>query len=118
MATVSLCSAITRNPSKHQSSTTLSISQLQRTNLSFVLSNALSSLNLTSPKRDEPTLSFVAKSTEAESVETVCEAQVEESTETENDQVVEAEEPKREEVFAVVMVEFVALSGCFYNYLS
>ncbi|KAK6129592.1 hypothetical protein DH2020_036663 [Rehmannia glutinosa] len=96
-AALSLCSSLTPKLSHNQTSTPFSHA---RANLSF-LSQSLSSLTLNS--RKQPALSFTVKLTDTEAAVETSEPETE-SPGPEIEPVVESAEPKREEVFAVVMV--------------
>ncbi|KAI3464397.1 hypothetical protein Pfo_021060 [Paulownia fortunei] len=96
-AALSLCASLTPKLSHNQTPISFSHS---RTNLSF-LSHSLSSLTLTS--RKQPALSFTAKSTDTEAAVSLSEPETE-NLGPESEPAVETAEPKREEVFAVVMV--------------
>lgn len=97
VAALSLCSPLTPKLPHTQSS---SAPFLPRPNLSF-LSHLLSSLSLTA--RKQPALSLTVKSTDTEVSASVSEPEAE-SPVPEIEPDVETAEPKREEVFAVVMV--------------
>lgn len=96
-AALSLCYSLTPNLPHNQTPTALSLS---RANLSFV-SQSLSSLTLTASKHHA--LSVTVKSTDTEAAVSVSEPEIEIPV-AEVEQAVETAEPKREEVFAVVMV--------------
>ncbi|KAH6765182.1 Ribosomal protein L21 [Perilla frutescens var. hirtella] len=111
-AALSLCSSLTPKLPHTQSTAALSLS---RPNLSF-LSHSLSSLTLTA--RKQPSLSFTVKLTDTEAAVSVSEPEPEtESPVPESEPIVEtAEVPKREEVFAVVMVgsrQYIVFPGRF-----
>lgn len=99
-AALSLCTSLTPKLSHSQAPVPFSHSS---TNLSF-LSHSLSSLTLTS--RKQPVLSFTAKSTDTEAAVSLSEPETENPV-PESETAVETAEPKREEVFAVVMVSSV-----------
>ncbi|PIN01716.1 Mitochondrial/chloroplast ribosomal L21 protein [Handroanthus impetiginosus] len=96
-ASLSICSSLT--PKLFHNQTLMPFSH-SRNNLSF-LTHSLSSLTLTS--RKQPALSFTAKSTDTEAAVSVSDPETE-SPGPESEPVVEKVKPKREEVFAVVMV--------------
>ncbi|KAL7118151.1 hypothetical protein ACP275_03G117600 [Erythranthe tilingii] len=96
-AAFSLCSSLTPKISHNQAPAAFSRS---RTSVSF-LSHSLSSLTLT--PRKQPALSFTPKSTDVESAVSASETVIEIPS-SESESAVETVEPKREEVFAVVMV--------------
>lgn len=106
-ATLSLCSSLTPKLSHNQPSIPLSHS---KTNVSF-LSHSLFSLSLSS--RKQPALSFTVKSTDTEDAVSVIEPETEIPA-LEIEPVVEKPEPKREEVFAVVMVSTVCVCVFFF----
>ncbi|KAK6116639.1 hypothetical protein DH2020_049638 [Rehmannia glutinosa] len=97
-AVLSLCSSLTPKLSHNQTSTPFSHA---RTNLSF-LSQSLSSLTLNS--RKQPALSFTVKLTDTEAAVETSEPETENPGPEIEPAVETAAEPKREEVFAVVMV--------------
>ncbi|KAH6759397.1 Ribosomal protein L21 [Perilla frutescens var. frutescens] len=109
-AALSLCSSLTPKLPHTQSTAAPSLS---RPNLSF-LSHSLSSLTLTA--RKQPSLSFTVKLTDTEAAVSVSEPETE-SPVPESEPIVEtAEVPKREEVFAVVMVgsrQYIVFPGRF-----
>ncbi|XP_073146793.1 large ribosomal subunit protein bL21c [Henckelia pumila] len=96
MAALSFCSSLAPNLSLNQNPPTL---YLSRTSISF-LSHSLSSLKL-NPK--QAALSFIPKSSETEAAPSLTEPETD-KPDPEEEPVVETAEPKREEVFAVVMV--------------
>ncbi|KZV42812.1 calcium-dependent protein kinase 11-like [Dorcoceras hygrometricum] len=96
MAALSFCSSLAPNLSVNQNPASI---YLPKTNVSF-LSHSLSSLKL-SPK--QAALSFVPKSSETEAAPSLTETETE-NPDPEKEPAVETAEPKREEVFAVVMV--------------
>ncbi|KAL7156058.1 hypothetical protein ABFS83_03G117800 [Erythranthe nasuta] len=96
-AAFSLCSSLTPKISHNQAPAAFSRS---RTSVSF-LSHSLSSLTLT--PRKQAALSFTPKSTDVEAAVSASETVIE-ITSSESETAVETVEPKREEVFAVVMV--------------
>ncbi|KAI3460655.1 hypothetical protein Pfo_017318 [Paulownia fortunei] len=96
-AALSLCPSLTPKLSQNKTPTPLSLS---RTSLQS-LSQSLFSLTLNS--RKQPTLSFTAKSTDTKAAVSLSEPETE-KPESEDEPVVEVEEPKPEEVFAVVMI--------------
>ncbi|XP_057793425.1 50S ribosomal protein L21, chloroplastic-like [Salvia miltiorrhiza] len=108
-AALSLCYSLTPKPSHNQNTTALSLS---RPNVSS-LSHSLSSLTLTA--RKQPAFSFSVKSTDTEAAVSVSAPEIE-SPVPESEPDVETAEPKREEVFAVVMVgsrQYIVFPGRF-----
>ncbi|KAK4413302.1 50S ribosomal protein L21, chloroplastic [Sesamum alatum] len=116
-AALSLCSSLTPNPHRNQTPTPFSHSRI---NLPF-LSHSLSSLTLTS--RRQPALSFAPKSTDTAAEVSLSDPEAENPVPIEADDAgpetepaVETAEPKREEVFAVVMVgsrQYIVFPGRF-----
>ncbi|XP_075519007.1 large ribosomal subunit protein bL21c [Primulina tabacum] len=96
MATLSFCSSLAPNFSLNQNLASLCLS---KTKISF-LSHSLSSLNL---NHKQAALSFIPKSSETEAVPSLTEPESDKPY-PEEEPVIETAEPKREEVFAVVMV--------------
>ncbi|XP_047941593.1 50S ribosomal protein L21, chloroplastic [Salvia hispanica] len=94
MAALSLSYSLIPKPSHNQTQTAISLS---RPNLSF-LSHSLSHLSLTARKHP-----VVSKATDTEAALSVTDAEIETPV-LEIEPAVETAEPKREEVFAVVMV--------------
>ncbi|KAG6415590.1 hypothetical protein SASPL_123003 [Salvia splendens] len=94
MAALSLSYSLIPKPSHNQTQTAISLS---RPNLSF-LSHSLSHLSLTARKHP-----VVPKATDTEAALSVTDAEIETPV-LEIEPAVETSEPKREEVFAVVMV--------------
>ncbi|KAL0437976.1 UNVERIFIED_CONTAM: 50S ribosomal protein L21, chloroplastic [Sesamum latifolium] len=118
-AALSLCSSLT--PKLHHRNQTPTPFSHSRINLSF-LSHSLSSLTLTS--RTQPALSFAPKSTDTVAEVSLSEPEAEvslsepeaDNAATEAEPAVETTEPKREEVFAVVMVgsrQYIVFPGRF-----
>ncbi|KAL0314193.1 UNVERIFIED_CONTAM: 50S ribosomal protein L21, chloroplastic [Sesamum angustifolium] len=118
-AALSLCSSLT--PKLHHRNQTPTPFSHSRINLSF-LSHSLSSLTLTS--RTQPALSFAPKSTDTVAEVSLSEPEAEvslsepeaDNAATETEPAVETTEPKREEVFAVVMVgsrQYIVFPGRF-----
>ncbi|GER27496.1 50S ribosomal protein L21 [Striga asiatica] len=100
-AALSLCSTLTPKLSNSRAAAPFSHT---RNNLTFI-PHTLSSLTLTTLKR--PSLSFTAKLTSSESAVSASEPETENSGPEdvpESDPAAEIAQPKREEVFAVVMV--------------
>lgn len=95
-AALSVCYSLTPKLSHNQATPALSLSRTTP-----FLSRSLSSLTLTA--RKHPALSFTVKLTDTEAPVSVIEPEIETSA-PESEVAVETEEPKREEVFAVVMV--------------
>ncbi|KAL0360106.1 UNVERIFIED_CONTAM: 50S ribosomal protein L21, chloroplastic [Sesamum radiatum] len=109
-AALSLCSSLT--PKLQHRNQTLTPFPHSRISLLF-LSHSLSSLTLTSPP--QPALSFAPKSTDTVAEVSLSEPEAENAA-TETEPAVETAEPKREEVFAVVMVgsrQYIVFPGRF-----
>ncbi|XP_075497098.1 large ribosomal subunit protein bL21c-like [Primulina tabacum] len=96
MAAFSFCSSLAPNLSLNQNPATF---YLSRTSISF-LSHSLSSLKLNSK---QAALSFIPKSSETEAALSLTELDTD-KPDPEEEPVAQTVEPKREEVFAVVMV--------------
>ncbi|CAI9754320.1 unnamed protein product [Fraxinus pennsylvanica] len=109
MASLSLCSSLstTSTLSQNHKSTVRAF----KTNLNF-LSSSNSSIRLASPKQPF----FVPKLSQTEAPSTLAESEIEPTTEIQPTVEIAEAEPKREEVFAVVMVgsrQYIVFPGRF-----